>query len=202
MERCRARNLWVRFFFSALPAVLGMLFLTAAAYCASAEGEVDHKAQLLDFAWRLLNFAVLMFILYKIAWKRLVNFFRNRREDIKSSLAEAEERKLEAESRFKEYEVKLAKATEDIEGISEMIKAQGFAEKQKLIADAEKAAEKMKEDAKARMDQEMKKARSQLREEAVELSIRVAEDILKKNISKEDHEQMVKEYMDRMVKGN
>ncbi len=202
MKRCRARNLWRRFFFSALPAVLGMLFLTTAALCASAEGEVDHRAQLLDFAWRLLNFAVLMFILYKIAWKRLVNFFRNRREDIKSSLAEAEERKLEAESRFKEYEVKLAKATEDIEGISEMIKAQGFAEKQKLIADAEKAAEKMKEDAKARMDQEMKKARSQLREEAVELSIRVAEDILKKNISKEDHEQMVKEYMDRMVKGN
>ncbi|HRT63153.1 MAG TPA: F0F1 ATP synthase subunit B [Syntrophales bacterium] len=202
MERCRARNLWRRFFFSALPAVLGTLFLAAVAFCASAEGEVDHKAQLLDFAWRLLNFAVLLFILYKIAWKRLVNFFRNRREDIKASLAEAEERKQEAESRFKEYEVKLAKATEDIEGISEMIKAQGLTEKQKLIADAEKAAEKMKEDAKARMDQELKKAHAQLRTEAVELSIRVAEDILKRNISKEDHEQMVKEYMDRMVKGN
>jgi F-type H+-transporting ATPase subunit b len=60
----------------------------------------------------------------------------------------------------------------------------------------------MKEDAKARMDQELKKAGSQLRAEAVELSIKVAEDILKRNVSKEDHEKMVKEYMDRMVKGN
>jgi F-type H+-transporting ATPase subunit b len=199
---CRARNLWKRFFFSALPAVLGTLFMTAAAFCAAAEGEVDHKAQLWDFMWRLLNFAVLVFILYKLAWKRLVNFFRNRREDIRTSLAETEERKVEAEEKFKEYEAKLTKATDDIQNISEMIKAQGHAEKQKLIADAEKTAEKMKEDARARMDQELKKAGSQLRAEAVELSVKVAEDILKRNVSREDHEKMVKEYMDRMVKEN
>jgi len=158
MKMCRARNLWKRFFFSALPAVLGTLFMTAAAFCAAAEGEVDHKAQLWDFMWRLLNLAVLVFILYKLAWKRLVNFFRNRREDIRTSLAETEERKVEAEEKFKEYEAKLTKATDDIQNISEMIKAQGHAEKQKLIADAEKTAEKMKEDARARMDQELKKA--------------------------------------------
>jgi len=202
MKMCRARNLWKRFFFSALPAVLGTLFMTAAAFCAAAEGEVDHKAQLWDFMWRLLNFAVLVFILYKLAWKSLVNFFRNRREDIRTSLAETEERKVEAEEKFKEYEAKLTKATDDIQNISEMIKAQGHAEKQKLIADAEKTAEKMKEDARARMDQELKKAGSQLRAEAVELSVKVAEDILKRNVSREDHEKMVKEYMDRMVKEN
>jgi F-type H+-transporting ATPase subunit b len=202
MKRCRARNLSERFFFSALPAIAVMLLMTVPAFCASAGGEVDHKAQLWDFMWRLLNFAILMYILYKLAWKRLVNFFRNRREDIKTSLAETKDRRVEAEERFKEYEVKLTKATDDIQSISEMIKAQGLVEKQKLIADAEKAAEKMKEDARARMDQEMKKAGSQLRTEAVELSIKVAEDILKRNVSQEDHEKMVKEYMDRMVKEN
>jgi F-type H+-transporting ATPase subunit b len=191
-----------RFLLSVLPAVLGTLLVVVPAFCASAGGEVDHKAQLWDFAWRLLNFAILVYILYKLAWKRLVSFFRNRREDIKTSLAEANDRKVEAEEKFKEYEVKLTKATDDIQNISEMIKAQGLAEKQKLIADAEKAAEKMKEDAKARMEQEMKKAGSQLRTEAVELSIKVAEDILKRNVSQEDHEKMVKEYMDRMVKEN
>ncbi len=202
MKRCRAGNHLRRFLLSVLPAVLGTLLVVVPAFCASAGGEVDHKAQLWDFAWRLLNFAILVYILYKLAWKRLVSFFRNRREDIKTSLAEANDRKVEAEEKFKEYEVKLTKATDDIQNISEMIKAQGLAEKQKLIADAEKAAEKMKEDAKARMEQEMKKAGSQLRTEAVELSIKVAEDILKRNVSQEDHEKMVKEYMDRMVKEN
>jgi len=202
MKRCRAGNLAGRFLLSALPLIALTLWMTVPAFCASAEGQVDHKAQLYDFAWRLLNFAVLVYILYRLAWKRLVNFFRNRREDIKTSLVEADDRKAEAENKFREYEVKLTKATDDIQNISDMIKAQGQAEKQKLIADAEKAAEKMKEDAKARMDQEMKKAGSQLRAEAVELSIKVAEDILKRNVSREDHEKMVKEYMDRMVKEN
>jgi len=202
MKVCRARNLSGRFLMSALPAILGTLLMTVSAFCASEGGEVDHKAQLWDFMWRLLNFAVLLYILYKLAWKRLVNFFRNRREDIKTSLVETKDRRVEAEEKFKEYEVKLTKATDDIQNISEMIKAQGLAEKQKLIADADKAAEKMKEDAKARMDQEMKKAGSQLRTEAVELSIKVAEDILKRNVSQEDHEKMVKEYTDRMVKEN
>jgi F-type H+-transporting ATPase subunit b len=202
MKMCRARNLSGRFLMSALPAILWTLLMTVPAFCSSAEGAVDHKAQLYDFMWRLLNFAVLLYILYKLAWKRLVNFFRNRREDIKTSLVETKDRRVEAEEKFKEYEVKLAKATDDIQGISEMIKEQGLAEKQKLIADAEKAAEKMKEDARARMDQEMKKAGSQLRTEAVELSIKVAEDILKRNVSQEDHEKMVKEYTDRMVKEN
>jgi len=202
MKMSRARSFSGRFFFSALPAIVVTLLMTVPAFCSSAEGAVDHKAQLYDFAWRLLNFAILMYILYRLAWKRLVNFFRNRRDDIKTSLAETKDRRIEAEDKFKEYEIKLAKATDDIQGISEMIKEQGLAEKQKLIADAEKAAEKMKEDARARMDQEMKKAGSQLRTEAVELSIKVAEDILKRNVSPEDHEKMVKEYMDRMVKEN
>ena len=202
MKMCRAGNLSGRFLMSALPAILWTLLMTVPAFCSSAEGAVDHKAQLYDFMWRLLNFAVLMYILYRLAWKRLVNFFRNRREDIKTSLAETKDRRVEAEDKFKEYEIKLAKATDDIQGISEMIKEQGLAEKQKLIADAEKAAEKRKEDARARLDQEMKKAGSLLRTEAVELSIKVAEDILKRNVSPEDHEKMVKEYMDRMVKEN
>ncbi|HOX94835.1 MAG TPA: ATP synthase F0 subunit B, partial [Syntrophales bacterium] len=106
---------------SVLPAVLGTLLVVVPAFCASAGGEVDHKAQLWDFAWRLLNFAILVYILYKLAWKRLVSFFRNRREDIKTSLAEANDRKVEAEEKFKEYEVKLTKATDDIQNISEMI---------------------------------------------------------------------------------
>ena len=76
-----------------------------------------------------------------------------------------------------------------------MIKAQGLAEKEKIIESARITAEKMKEDAQARSEQELKKARSQLRAEAVELSVQMAEEILKKNIKKGDHENIVKDYL-------
>ena len=81
-----------------------------------------------------------------------------------------------------------------------MIKSQGEAEKQKILEDAKKAAEKMKEDTQARMEQEFQKASRQLRMETIQLSVQVAEDILKRNIKPEDHENMVKDYLDKVVR--
>jgi len=83
-----------------------------------------------------------------------------------------------------------------------MITAQGEAEKKKIIEDAKRTAEKMKADAKARIDQEFKKVRNQLRKEAAELSVEMAETILKKEVKKNDHEFMVKDFLDRMVRLN
>jgi F-type H+-transporting ATPase subunit b len=182
--------------------VLGIVGLAAIAWAAGGGEEVDLKAQLIDFAWRIVNFIILLYILYKLMWKKMKSFFAGRREGIQASLDEAEVVKADAEKKFKEYDEKIKKAEEEIQGISAMIKAQGEEEKKRIIADAERTSVKMKEDAKARMEQELKKAKNELRLEASELAVQMAEDILKKKVTKEDHEGMVREYLDRMVKKN
>ncbi|OPY05132.1 MAG: ATP synthase subunit b [Syntrophaceae bacterium PtaB.Bin038] len=181
---------------------LGTLLLAVAAWAAGGEEHVDTRAQLIDFGWRVANFLVLMGILYWLMWKKMKSFFAGRRENIKASLEEAEVVKADAEKKFREYDEKIKKAEEEIQGIAAMIRAQGEEEKKRIIADAGRAAEKMKEDAKARMEQELKKAKNELRLEASELAVQMAEDILKKKVTKEDHEGMVREYLDRMVKKN
>ena len=80
-----------------------------------------------------------------------------------------------------------------------MIKAQGLAEKERIIEDAKKAAEKMKEDTQARVEQELKKAGNLLRVEAVKLSVEMAEELLRKNITAADHDLLVKDYLDKVV---
>jgi F-type H+-transporting ATPase subunit b len=182
--------------------VLGIVGVAAIAWAAGGGEEVDLKAQLIDFGWRIVNFVILLYILYKLMWKKMKSFFAGRREGIQASLEEAEVVKADAEKKFKEYDEKIKKAEEEIQGISAMIKAQGEEEKKRIIADAERASVKMKEDAKARMEQELKKAKNELRMEASELAVQMAEDILKKKVTKEDHEGMVREYLDRMVKKN
>ena len=57
----------------------------------------------------------------------------------------------------------------------------------------------MKEDTQARIEQEFKKASNQLRAEAVKLSVEMAEELLKRNITAADHEVMVKDYLDKVV---
>ena len=77
---------------------------------------------------------------------------------------------------------KSIKPRQEIDGIIEMIKAQGITEKQKIIEDAEKAAQKMKEDAQARIEQELNKASDQLRTAGGSISVQMAEEIIKRRI--------------------
>lgn len=52
------------------------------------------------------------------------------------------------------------------------------------------------------MEQEFKKASRELRVEAVRLSTQMAEELLRKNIRENDHEALVKDYIEKVVKKN
>jgi F-type H+-transporting ATPase subunit b len=178
--------------------IVSVLIMAVDVY-ASAGGEESKGHNWVDFAWRALNFFVLAGFLYWLLAKKIKEFFAGRRDDIKIALEQAMAAKEEAEKKYKEYTAKLEKATEEIAGISEMIKAQGLAEKERILEDAKKAAVKMKEDTQARVEQELKKAGNLLRTEAVKLSVEMAEELLKRNITPADHDIMVKDYLDKVV---
>ena len=200
MKELFSTNLYKRLFIrSLLPALMILIVTSSMVYASGGSGEgSDHGGQLLDFGWRVLNFIIFVGLGYWLFKDRIKEFFSGRRADIKLSLEEAMAAKEEAEKKFKEYSAKLDKATEEINEISEMIRAQGLAEKEKIIENAKITAERMKDDAQSRIEQETKKAKSQLRAEAIELSIQMAEEILKKNVSEKDHENIVGDYLKSM----
>jgi len=198
MKRFDSCSGMVRFF--RLAAFSAILLLSVSAVYASGGGGGEEEGGLWkDFAWRMLNFVVLIGFLYWLLAKKIKEFFAGRRADINTALEDAKNAKEEAEKKYREYEEKLTKATGEIDGIIDMIKSQGLVERDKILEDAKKAAEKLKEDTNARMEQELSSAKSQLREEAVQLSVQMAEEILKRSITPADHENMVKDYLDKVV---
>jgi F-type H+-transporting ATPase subunit b len=200
MKGWLSENRLRRSLFSLILVILSIALTAVIAYAAGGGEEGDAKAKWIDFGWRVINFAVLVGFLYWAAAKKVKEFFVGRREDIKTALAQAVAEKEEAEKKFKDYSERLDKATKEINDIIETIKTQGLIEKGKIIEDAKKTAEKMKEDSTMRMEQEFKAAVGQLRVEAVQLSVQIAEEILKKNITPEHQEYMVKDYLDKVVK--
>ena len=167
---------------------------------AATEGEGGHETQKwIDLGKKTFDFIVLVGLLYWLLAAQIKEFFSGRRAEIKKTIEEAVEKKAEAEKKYREYSEKIDKASVEIDGIFEMIKAQGITEKQKIIEDAEKAAVKMKEDAHTRIEQEMKGASDQLKAQAVQLSVQMAEEIIKRSITAQDHEAMVEEYMNKVV---
>jgi len=180
-----------------------LLATSAIAYAsggAEAGGHDSHK--LIDFGWRILNFAVLVFILYKLGAKAIKGFFVGNREAVNASLEEAEAAKKEAQQKLQECIARVDKASEEVSEMTDLIRAQGIQEKEKIIEDAKRNAEKMKEDAKARIEQEFNKAVNRLRVEAADISVEMAEEILAKSVKNEDHEAMVENFLDRMVSKN
>jgi len=177
-----------------------LLFSLSTAYASGGGGGGGHEGpNWFDFTWRTVNFLILAGVLYWLVAKKVRDFFTGRREGIRTALAQAETDRQEAQKKFREYDEKLIKATGEIDEITRMIRNQGLAEKERIIADARKAAEKMKEDTQARMEQEFNKASQELRIEAVRLSTQMAAELLRKNINADDHEALVKDYIDKAV---
>jgi F-type H+-transporting ATPase subunit b len=179
--------------------VIALVLLAVPEVHAAGGGDESHTKDWVDFAWRVVNMIILVGFLYWMFAKKIKEFFVGRQEGISSALEQAALAKQEAEEKYKEYTEKLAKATDEIAAISDMIRAQGAAEKERIIEDARKMAEKMKEDTEARFEQELKQAGNLLRAEAVKLSVEMAEEILKRNITTADHDAMVKDYLDKVV---
>ena len=162
-------------------------------------GEPEEGRNWVGFGWRAFNFVVLAGLLYWLMADKVKKFFKGRQKDVQTTLEGLAVAKKEAENKFAEYNARLDKATDELEAMAAMIGRQGLAEKERIVADAERAAEKMKDDARKRRDQEMKTARHDLREEAVRLSVQMAQEILRDNITAADHGAMVGDYIDKVV---
>ncbi|MBU1745438.1 MAG: ATP synthase F0 subunit B [Proteobacteria bacterium] len=183
--------------------LLCCIFPLTVAYASGggAEGG-DEGPGWVKFAWKLSNLLIIAGVIYWLTAKKVKEFFTGRQEGIKTSLAEAVTAREDAEKKFREYAAKLDQATGEIDEITRMIQAQGLTEKERIIGEALKAAEKMKEETQARMEQEFNKSSHQLRIEAVRLSAQMAEGLLRQNIRVEDHEAMVQDYIEKVVRKN
>ncbi|PLY04652.1 MAG: ATPase [Desulfuromonas sp.] len=183
--------------------MLALLLVTALCGVAFASGggaehHVDSGVLLKDFLYRVLNFAIVVAILVYFLRKPLKNGLVGRREEIAKALAEAKKAKEEAEAKFAEYDRKLQQATNEIAEIEAAIRKEGELEKEKIIASAKAMAVQIEADAGKAAELEVAKAKAQLQREAVQLAVSVAEELLKKNFTKEDDSRLIDEYMQKV----
>lgn len=175
---------------------LGLLGLSAGVAFAAADGAQHTESGVLlkDFLYRLLNFAILVGGLAYFVAKPLKNALTNRRAGIEDELKKARAAAEDAEQRFAEYDAKLTRAEEEIEQIKIDIRKEAELEKQRIIAQAEEMAAKIKEDSGKTAEQEIAKARLALRQEAAELAVALARDMLKDSFNRDDQARLVEEY--------
>ena len=147
--------------------------------------------------WMLVGFGILFFILAKYAWPFIVNTIKAREQRIESQLLEAEKVRQDMANLKSEHQVLLAQAKE---------------ERDQILADARKMRDRLYEEAKEKANNEAKaivedaknaihfekmKAMTDIKNEIANMSIEIAEKILREELSDQNkQEALVSKWMD------
>jgi len=147
--------------------------------------------------WMLIAFLIVFFLLKKFAWKPLLNALKMREDSIANALQAAENAKKEitelhitnekiiAEAK-KEYDKIISEGSELKESILNKAKGQAASEATKLI-----------EDARSSIKSEKEAALKEIKEHSVNLSITIAEKLLREKLVSNEEQ---KDLIDRLLR--
>jgi F-type H+-transporting ATPase subunit b len=159
-------------------ALLCVLIVSLAAPALASEGGGG------SFLFRTVNFLLLIAVILYFAGKPIREFFKERRIEIQNDLQEAAEFRREAEARYAKFRATSRERAE--------------AERRRIIADANAAAERIRSDATAAIEQELRRSREVLSEEAANLAVELAANLLREHVTDADRDRLVTEFIERI----
>ena len=143
------------------------------------------------YIWTILVFVVLLILLKKYAWGPLLRALEERQESIRQSLDDAEAAKTELERVQQESEAIVRKARVQADAIISETRADGAKLREDLRQQAQTEAQSILQNAERQIQLETDRAVSQIREEAVDLSLMIASKLIRRNLTKADNEALI-----------
>jgi len=134
----------------------------------------------------LLIFIVVAFYLHHRFGKPIRNALRTRSESIKQELAKAREDRDLALAKLAELDARFADLDAEVDRIKEKARVEAEAERQRINLATDEEITKIREQAKRELESAGKAARHELRKFAAMESVRLAEEILKREMTAAD----------------
>jgi F-type H+-transporting ATPase subunit b len=148
--------------------------------------------------WVLISFTLVLVILYKAAWKNVLQGLKDRETRITGNIAHAEAANSKAEATLKEYAAKLAAGEEQVRLL--LAKAAADADKIANNIRAQAQADGEAERAKSRKEIESAKAEAirQVYEQTADLATNVASKIIGRNLNAQDQQDLVNQTLGQL----
>jgi F-type H+-transporting ATPase subunit b len=144
-------------------------------------------------SWKFINLAIFVAILIFILTRKvkLGEAFRTRRENIKRDLARAQEERDAALAKLKEVEERLARLDSEVAVIQEQSKREAAEERERIAKSTEAEIVKLSEQSKRDIESAGKTAKFELRRYAAETSVRLAEEVIRREMKPEDDARLI-----------
>jgi F-type H+-transporting ATPase subunit b len=148
-----------------------------------------------DIIFQLVMFIILLALLKKFAWGPLMGIMHERENHIANEIEAAEKSRQEANKNLEEQRQLLTEARQEAQGLIENSKKHGEEQRQEIIAAARAEAERLKESAKREIETQKEQAVTALREQVASLSVLVASKVIEKELSVEDQQKLINDYI-------
>jgi F-type H+-transporting ATPase subunit b len=148
--------------------------------------------------WMVIIFGIVVFVLRKFAWTPILNSLNDRESNINNALRAADEARKKMETLKADNEKIMAEAKNE----KEKILHEAMDLKDKIIAEAKQKAEAETESnikhARQQIQNEKVKAVNEMKQQMAELSLMIAEKVIRKELSDEKEQQ---EMIKKLVEG-
>ena len=183
----------------ALALLLAVASLGVPGLAHAAEGG---SGSLIEVNWtlgvQLISFLLLLAVLYKLLYRPLLGALEGRSAAIAQQLAEAQAARETAQRELGAMEARIRAAHADAQALRERALREAGELRERLSADARQEAARLVEAAQAQVGQEVRRARAELRTEVGVLATQIAERLIRKSLTDDDHQRLVREALARI----
>lgn len=146
----------------------------------------------------LISFLLVIYIVYKFAWKPINQILDERQAQITKDIDDAHRLKLASEEELanskKEIEASLSRA----QTIVNNAKDQGQESANRIIKDAEAKAEMLIEKTHMDLNRQRRQFHREMAESVLNISVMMAQKVLQREITDQDHRDYIHEFIERL----
>ncbi len=183
-------------------AALALLVLTNGvnAFAGNEPAASEHAGPTWRFAFSVFNFVLLVAILVVLLKKRTRSQFKDRAIEMREAIEQA--KKLHDRTRWhlEEMKTKLKLAQTEAAQLVHGVQVQSELEQKEIITQANDMAARFKEDVKRTTEQEIARAKQELKTEVVSLASDLAEQKIKKEMTAATEQQLGREFLEGLAK--
>ncbi|MFH0855406.1 MAG: F0F1 ATP synthase subunit B [Candidatus Omnitrophota bacterium] len=149
---------------------------------------------------QIIGFLILLALLRAFAWKKVLGFLDQRKERIASEFKKIEEARDDIDRIRLDYDAKLV----SIEQVAKRKIHDAVNESRVILEDARKdahiQAQEIIDSAKENIKYELTRAKDELRNEIVDLTIKASENIIKEKLTETGDRKLVRDFLDEVDK--
>ena len=152
--------------------------------------------------WTVVTFTIVLLILWRFAWKPIVDALDARNTKVEDDLKASEDLRKEAEELLKSYEEKIDAAKHEVNELLEEARRDAGDLKSRETANAQKEAAAIRDRATADIEQAKLKAIEEVQEYAVDVALQLLGGVLKSKVPTDEHRSMVMKELEQLKSNN